>query len=225
MQSEGCKGIQGDAVMNFTVIDCEQRSPEWHAARLGRLTGSKAADMMTRIQKGEAAGRRNLRMALSLERVTGMSQERDFTTDDLEHGIETEPLALETYEARSGYFVERTGFLSLGPIMAGCSLDGHLNDFEGIIEAKCPKAATHFEYLKTRQIPTKYRWQCIHAMWITGAKWVDFVSFNPSFPPKAQYLCVRLDRNETEISTYERDAMQFLAEVTLDVRAIQELAA
>jgi hypothetical protein len=181
--------------------------------------------MMTRIKTGEAAGRRNLRMALSLERVTGRSQERVFVTSDLEHGVDTEPMALDTYEARSGYLIERTGFLSLGPIMAGCSLDGHVNDFEGVVEAKCPKEATHFEYLKTRQVPTEYRWQCIHSMWVTGAKWCDFVSYSPFFPTNAQYLCVRLERNEFEIAAYEREALQFLAEVTLDVKAILELAA
>ena len=41
----------------FTVVDCEQKSPEWFAARVGRLTSTGAADMLAKIQKGEAAGR------------------------------------------------------------------------------------------------------------------------------------------------------------------------
>ena len=40
--------------MNFTIIDAEQRSHEWFAARCGRLTGSRAADMLATIKKGEA---------------------------------------------------------------------------------------------------------------------------------------------------------------------------
>jgi predicted phage-related endonuclease len=211
--------------MNFTVIDCEQKSEPWVLARLGRLTGSRAPAMMTRIKSGESAGRRNLRMALALERVTGKSQDRDFTTPDLEHGEITEPEALGTYEARTGNIVERTGFVSCGAIMAGCSLDGSVNGFEGIVEAKCPKQATHYDYLRTKQIPTDYRWQCLHSLWVTGAQWCDFISYSPFFPEHLQYLCVRLNRNETEIAAYEKEAMHFLAEVSVDVKSIMEMEA
>ena len=211
--------------MKFTIIDCDQQSDMWTAARLGRLTGSKAAAMQTKIKSGEAAGRRNLRVDLALERVTGRPQERDFTTPDLENGNLREPLARDAYEVRTGNIVDRTGFLSCGPIMAGCSLDGHVNDFEGIVEIKSPKEATHLEYLQTKQIPTAYRWQCLHSLWVTGAQWCDFVSYQPSFPEHLQYLCVRMARSETEVAAYEKDAMQFLAEVALEVKTIKELVA
>ena len=38
----------------FRVVEAEQRSPEWFAARLGRLTGSVAGDMVATIKSGEA---------------------------------------------------------------------------------------------------------------------------------------------------------------------------
>jgi predicted phage-related endonuclease len=211
--------------MNFTVIDFPQRSDEWRAARVGRLTGSRAAAMMAKIKSGEAAARRNLRIGLALERVTQRPYERAFTTRVTQQGIDCEPMALGMYEARMGCIVERTGFLSSGPVMVGCSLDGHINDFEGIIEAKCPESATHLEYLRTRKIPDDYRWQCIHNMWVSGARWCDFISFDPSFPTDLQFLCVRLERKEEEISAYQRDAERFLAEVSVEVGEIQKLRA
>ena len=144
--------------MNFTIINCEQRSDEWRAARVGRLTGSRAPHMMAKIKSGEAAARRNLRVGMALERITNRPYERFFTARVTQTGIETEPQALATYEVRSGDIVERTGFLSLDGVMMGCSLDGHVNNFEGIVEAKCPESATHYGYLKTRQIPEEYYW-------------------------------------------------------------------
>lgn len=210
--------------MNFTVIDCEQRSEAWHAARIGRLTGSRAGPMLTKNKNGAwAASRRNLRVGMGLERITGKSYERSFTARTVTQGIECEPLALATYEARSGNMVDRPGFLSCGPIMVGVSLDGAVNNFEGIIEAKCPESATHYEYLKTQQIPEDYYWQCVHGMWVSGAQWLDFVSFDPNFPEDLQYLCVRMVRNETVIEQYAQEASRFLAEVVVEVAEIQKL--
>lgn len=209
--------------MNFTIIDCEQRSDEWRAARVGRLTGSRAPHMMAKIKSGEAAARRNLRVGMGLERITNRPYERSFSARVTQQGIDTEPLALGIYEARTGNIIERTGFLSGGALMVGCSLDGHVNNFEGIVEAKCPESATHYAYLKTRAIPEEYQWQCIHNLWVSNAQWCDFISFDPSFPDDLQYLCVRLERNESEISAYADAANRFLAEVVVEYNEIQKL--
>lgn len=211
--------------MNFTIIECEQRSDQWRLARVGRLTGSRAPHMMARIKSGEAAARRNLRVGMGLERITGKPYERSFSSRYTDQGIETEPLSIAAYEARTGNIVERTGFLSCDSIMAGCSLDGHINGFEGIVEAKSPESATHYAYLKTREIPEEYRFQCIHNMWVSNAQWCDFVSFDPSFPVDLQYLCVRLERNTSDMASYELAATIFLAEVAVEVTDILKLRA
>lgn len=209
--------------MNFTILECEQRSDEWRSARVGRLTGSRAPHMMAKIKTGEAAARRNLRVGMALERLTKKPYERAFSSRYTDQGIETEPLGIAAYEARTGNIVERTGFLACESIMAGCSLDGHINAFEGILEAKCPESATHYGYLKTREIPEEYRWQCLHNMWVSGAKWCDFVSFDNSFPHALQYMCVRIERNEKEMISYGLAAEMFLAEVAVEVQGIMAL--
>jgi hypothetical protein len=211
--------------MDYTILNCEQRSPEWFAARAGRLTGSCAADMMRMIKSGgPAASRKHLRMKLALERLTGRAQERKFTTEALQHGIDTEPAALARYEAETGDIVERVGFLSLGPIMAGCSLDAFVRGRKGIVEGKAPESATHYEYLQTREVVPDYRWQCIHGLWVSGAEYCDFISFDDRFPEDLQYLCVRIERNEQEIRAYEAAAYKFLAEVAVEVAAIKNLS-
>src|SRR3990167_6818325 len=72
--SDQDQGGEREGEMTFTEHQIEQRTPEWHALRCGRLCGSKAADMLATISKGEAAGRRNLRMQLMLERITRKPQ-------------------------------------------------------------------------------------------------------------------------------------------------------
>ena len=208
----------------FTVVPCEQRTQEWFAARAGRLTGSAAADMMRKIKSGDwAASRKHLRMRLVLERITGQPQERAFTTAAVAHGRDKEPVAALRYEAEAGCILEPTGFLSMGPIMAGCSLDSFIHGRRGLVEIKCPESATHYEYIKTRQIPSDYRWQCIHNLWVTGAEFADFISFDDRFPDELQYLCVRLDRKESEIAAYDAEVSKFLAEVAVEVNEINKL--
>ena len=209
--------------MKYTELNCEQRSPEWFAARVGRLTGTAAADMMTTIKTGEAAARRNLRVRLALECITGVSQEGDFVSPAMQRGIDLEPVALAHYEAMAGDLVERVGFLACDEIAAGCSLDGFVSGRKGIVETKVPNSATHLEYLKTRKIPRDYYWQCLHNVWVSGAEWCDFVSFDDRFPEELQYLCVRLEPTPLELSAYDESARKFLAEVAAEVESINGL--
>jgi len=85
------------------VLNIPQRGPEWVAARLGRVSGSDAADLIATLKNGgEAASRRDLRVRLALERITGQSQESGYINADMTRGIELEPLALAAYEAQTG---------------------------------------------------------------------------------------------------------------------------
>lgn len=209
--------------MTFTICDAPQRSPEWVAARLGRLTGSRAADMLATIQKGEAAGRRNLRVQLVLERITNRSQDKAFVSAAMQEGIDREAAAYAYYEASTGQLLTRTGFLSHRTILAGCSLDGHVGNFEGIIEIKCPLAATHLEYVKTGVIPGEYQKQITHGLWISGAAWCDWLSFHPDFPEPLQGKLVRVLAKDLDLAAYEAQAVKFLAEVAAEVATVEAL--
>lgn len=211
----------------FTIIDCQQRTEMWYAARAGRLTGSRAADMLAKIKSGEAAGRRDLRTQLVCERITGKPQEDDYISKEMQRGIDLEPAALGEYEARSGFIVECTGFLSCNDIMAGCSLDGHVATFKRLVSFKCPKSATHINYLKRRRLPPSYVPQATHEMWITNAEYYDFVSFDDRMPAGLEYFCVTVERGELakEIADYELEVKRFLAEVDAEVEALSILRA
>lgn len=210
----------------FTVIEAEQRSPEWFAARAGRLTGSCASDMMATVKSGgEAAARRDLRLRLALEQLTGAPQEDDFVNADMRRGIEMEPEAFAAYEALTGEMAERTGFLSHSELMVGCSLDGHVGDFEGIVELKVPRSATHFRYLRAPGVlPAEHKYQVLHNLFVTGAQWADFVSYDPRFPEPLRIFRVRVPRVEADIDAYRLVVGLFLSEVAKELDAVKALA-
>jgi hypothetical protein len=59
---------------------------------------------------------------------------------------------------------------------------------------------------------------------VTGAAYIDFLSFDPRFPSHLQTFYVRLDRDEKEIAEYAAKALAFLAEVDRDLQVVTTLA-
>lgn len=200
---------------NFTVINAEQRSPEWLKARAGRLTGSRAA-LVTVKGKGdkESIQRRDYRLQLVSERITGEAQENFYFNSDMQRGIDLEPVAFARYESLTGELVRRTGFLSHNELMIGCSLDGDIGEFSGIIELKCPKMATHLGYLgNPASLINEYQNQVAHNLWVTGAAFCDLISFDDRLPRSKQMLRARVERYNAGLDDYIAAATAFLLEV------------
>lgn len=211
--------------MSFLIVNCDQRSPEWIAARLGRVTGSCADAMLAKGKAGaESAGRRNLRTRLVLERLTQHSQEDGFTSRDIQHGIDTEFDAVGAYEALSGQIVERVGFLQHRTLMTGCSPDGVIGDFDGLVSIKCPKSSTHLDSLESRTVPTDYLRQITHELWLTGADWCDYLSFDNRFPDGLQTMLIRVEAKTLKLAEYEAELLAFLNEVDEKTAAVLTLA-
>ena len=192
--------------------DCmEQRTEEWFAARLGKVTASRVADVLAKIKSGESASRKNYKMELVVQRLTNKVGE-SFTNAAMEWGTEQEPFARMAYEAYTGTFVKEEGFVDHPTIEGfGCSPDGIVG--EGLIEIKCPNTANHIETVLENKSPSKYIPQMQCQMACTGAKWCDFVSFDPRVPEDLQLLVVRVERDQEYIDAMEVEVKQFLSEV------------
>lgn len=207
------------------VHDVAQRSPEWLAIRAGKVTGSNADAILKVRQRGsgELAIRTDLRHRLVVERLTGMAvDDIPYKGKDLQHGIDCEPEAFAAYEAANREIVTRVGFVSHDTLMAGCSPDGYVGDWEGIVEFKCPASSTHLDYRKANIIPADYKPQLIHSLWITGAEWADFCSFDPRFKdPSLRLFQKRLTRDGIDFVAYELAIQLFLSEVEKEVAALR----
>jgi hypothetical protein len=212
-------------VRAFAVVDAPQRSEAWFLARAGKLTGSVAADISATLKSGgEPACRRDLRTRLALERLTGRSLEDDYLNADMRRGVELEPDALALYEAQTGNLVQATGFLTHSSLALGCSLDGHIGDYDGILELKAPRPANHLKWIRTGGLPAEHRFQIVHNLFVSGAQFADFCSYAPDFPEPIRLFRVRVERNDAEIASYELLARQFLSEVQKEYDEILALA-
>lgn len=206
------------------IIDVVQGTPEWKAVRLGKLTGSCVADAFATLKngKGEAAGRRNLRIQLVLERITGKSQESAYYSADMERGNLLEESARAAYEADTGRFVEAVGFVQHDDLAAGCSPDGLLAD--GLIEIKCPRAAAHLDYVR-EGLPREYYLQMVHGLWLTSVAWADFVSYHPEFPEPLRLKITRIHAKDIDLAAHELNVRLFLSEVDEEEQAVRQLVA
>lgn len=194
-----------------------QKTADWYAARLGKLTASKIADATAKIKTGEAASRRAYRAQLVAERLTGLPQGVDLSNNKaVQWGNDAEPLARAAFEAETEQFVTEIGFIDHPAIaMAGCSPDGLLGG-DGVVEIKCPNTATHIEYLKAGTVPSDYRKQILWQLACTGRKWAKFVSFDPRLNQENQLLIVHFEPTQDEIAELEAEARVFLDEVAAD---------
>lgn len=210
---------------SFTICTAEQRSPAWFQARVGRLTGSVAADMLDILKDGKTPGykRRDLLARLVCERLTSIPQEDVYVNATMQWGLDHEDEAFDAYQAETGNLVRRTGFLQHVDLLAGCSLDGDVDDFAGIVELKCPKSATHLGYWRSGGVPSNHMPQILHNLWISGAQWCDFVSYDPRFPEHRRLFIQRVPRVEIDVLAYEKVARKFLDEIDAEVAALSKV--
>jgi len=198
----------------------EQRSEEWFAARLGKVTASKIVDVMARTKAGWGAGRANYMAQLISERLTG-EQQSSFSNAAMQWGTDTEPQARAAYTLITGRTVEEVGFVDHPVIeMSGASPDGLVGD-SGLVEIKCPNTATHLETLITGAVPTKYRKQMLWQMACTGRAWCDFASFDPRVPFEMQLFVQRVELDPADLAETEAAVREFLAETAAKITELE----
>lgn len=200
----------------------EQRTEEWFAARLGKVTASRVADVMAKTKTGYSASRENYMAQLVVERLTQTKAE-SFTNAAMQWGTDQEPFARAAYEAAQGVMVEEVGFMSHPTIeMAGASPDGLVGE-DGMVEIKCPNTAGMIEALLTQKVPAKYLAQMQLQMACAGRQWCDYVVFDPRMPAKAQLFVKRVLRDNDFIKEMETEIVKFLSEVEAQVQQLNQI--
>lgn len=197
----------------------EQHSAEWYAARLGKVTASRVADLMAKTKSGYSASRANYMAELICERLT-MTQADQFTNAAMQWGTECEPQARAAYEFLTGNTVTEVGFVDHPRVaMSGASPDGLVGE-DGLVEIKCPNTSTHIETLLSETVPGKYRMQMLWQMACTGREWCDFVSFDPRLPGDMQLWLCRITAAPGEIDAVESAVAEFLGELDAKIDAL-----
>lgn len=199
----------------------DQRSAEWFAARLGKATASKIADITAKGRDGKpGATRATYAAQLVAERLTGEIGE-SFTNAAMQWGTDTEAAARSAYCYYRDADVVEVGFIDHPTVpMSGASPDGLVGE-DGMLELKCPNTATHIATLLGKSVPAKYVKQMMWQMACSGRKWNDFASYDPRLPETMRLIVIRLHRDEDMIAELEREVGKFLAEVDETVSALR----
>jgi putative phage-type endonuclease len=199
----------------------EQRTEEWFAARCGKVTASRVADIIAKTKTGASASRDNYLAQLVCERMTGKPAE-SYSNSAMQWGTDTEPFARAAYEARMDLLVTEVGFIDHPWIaMSGASPDGLAN--EGMVEIKCPNTATHIDTLLSRTVPAKYITQMMWQMACANRPWCDFVSFDPRLPERHQLFIKRVNYDPEMVNLLENSVIQFLGDVDLKIQQLESL--
>ena len=172
------------------MLNIEQGSPEWYAARTGIPTASNFDKLIT--SSGDPSKQRQKYLyQLAGERITGVAEET-YKNGTMQRGSELEKSARELYELVNDVPVVQVGICYADKDKKfSCSPDGLIGD-DGVIEIKCPLISTHVSYLLEQKLPTDYFQQVQGGLYIAGREWCDFVSFYPGLKP----LIVRVKRDE-----------------------------
>ena len=193
------------------IVECnEQRSPEWYAARRGKITASAADRLLT------TAKQKTYAQELLVEILTNEESD-NYVNEAMQWGIDNEAAAVDWYWWTTSVAPEHVSFClynnddgpwkRLGGI-AGASPDG-LIATDGLIEIKCPTSRVHLEHLEngpSEKYVAQIQWQ----LFVTNRKWCDFVSFDPRFQEPLNGCIHRIERDEDAIEKLAKGAIKVL---------------
>ena len=203
-----------------------QGSPEWMALRVGRIGGSRIADLLIEGRKGdESLTRRKYKNELIRERLTGRKIDT-YKTPAMQRGIDLEPMARAWYEVHNNVFVDQVAIV-LHPTIEGgqCSPDGIVESTNSLIEIKVPNPENHLDNILTdgKQLE-QYIDQCMWQLACMPEKeYCDLVSFDPEMPDHLQGFVKRIYRDDKYIKMMEDKVILFLQEVETIVNNLKEI--
>lgn len=138
-----------------------------------------------------------------------------YTSYDMQRGIDLEPDAVREYERKNMvevYGKERKVHPKYDFISG--ETDGLVGK-DGMIEVKSPNASNHFDNLMDGKQLNDYKWQIQGYLWIENRKWCDFVSFNPDYPDGFKLAVYMVDRDDEMIAELESRCVRFWDELVL----------
>jgi len=200
----------------------EQGTTEWFAARCGKVTASRVADIIAKTKSGPSASRENYLAQIVCERMTGKPAD-SYSNAAMAWGTEQEPFARAAYESAKDVLVEEVGFVSHPNISeAGASPDGLVGLF-GLVEIKAPNSSTHIQTLLDQKVPEKYNTQMQWQMACTQRQWCDFVSFDPRMAEGLQLFIKRVEFDPVYVAKLEREIIDFLFDVEDKITQLNKL--
>ena len=195
-------------------IEIPQGSPEWFAARCGKISASRLGDIMRKTKWGESTYKAKVRLELAIERITGKSVSSVVMNKAMYDGVEREPDARTLFEAVTGKEVALCGSFDHPTIVnTSASPDGLLRGENAVLEIKCPTHATHAKNLMSETMPKNYIYQVQWQIACTESDYAYFASYHPDFPKELRLKWVRVEKDDSVIKSLEEAVRQFDIEI------------
>lgn len=161
------------------ILDVEQGSPEWAAARVGIPTASQFDRILTPKSMKPSASAEKYAWELLAAQILGHEID-GASTGFMARGTILETKAVDYYEFDRDVETEKIGFVLRDDRRVGCSPD-RLVGTAGLLEIKVPSAASHIGYLLDDE-GIGYKCQVQGQLWLTDRAWCDTISYNPEMP-------------------------------------------
>lgn len=204
--------------MSIQIVDCEQGTPEWRAARAGIPTASEFHTIMAKGKDGGASiTRRKYLYSLAGEVLTGEPID-SYSNPHMERGKAMEDDARRLYAFMADADPLQVGFIRSGN--KGASPDSLVGD-NGGLEIKTALPHIQIDRLERDRLPPEHVAQVQGGLWVAEREWWDFVSFWPKLP----MLKVRVYRDEEYIKTMSDEIDRFNAELAELVERIRRYGA
>jgi hypothetical protein len=204
------------------VSDNPNQQAAWLLERVGFVTASQFKHLLPGKKGGYLAARDTYLWQLVTERLTGRATEH-YVNPAMQWGIDQEGFARDAFTRKTGLAVDLVGFIKHPVLMAGASPDGVLDGGEGLVEFKCPTTNTHLQTIMDGMDPMHMA-QVQGQMWLTGAKYNWFVSYDQRLPAGMDIYCQRVERDQAYIDNLETEVCKFLNEINATISMLQEKA-
>lgn len=156
------------------IIECEQNSPEWLAARAGVVTASEFSSVLMKGRGGAPSETRRKLMAVkAAEILTGAPVQVWQGNAHTERGHALEDEIRNLYASTQESDVTQIGFMKRGRI--GCSPDAAVGD-DGLFEAKSCLPHIQIDRLLAGTLPPEHAAQVNGQLLVSGRQWVDYIS-------------------------------------------------
>lgn len=204
--------------MAMQIIDCEQGSEAWFAARAGLPTASEFHTVMAKGRGGDdSKTRKTYMLKLAGEILTGDPME-NYSNPHMERGKMMEEEARDCYCFMKDADITRVGFIRNGD--TGCSPDSLIGT-DGILEIKTKLPHLMIECLLKDEFPPEHRAQCQGALWVAERDWIDIAIYWPKLP----LFVKRAYRDDGYIATIAGAVKAFNEELAETVERIRRYGA
>lgn len=191
----------------LVILDCEQGSLEWFAARRGIPTASEFATVLAKGRGGgDSVTRRKYLLTLAAQILTGECVKAWEGNEHTERGHALEDDARHLYAFQCDAEPQSVGFMRLG--RAGASPDSLLGT-DGVLEIKTKLPHLQLDVLEQDRLPPEHIAQIQGQLWISGRAFCDFVSYWPKLP----LFVKRVEREEGYIEMLAQAVADFNGEI------------